>query len=128
MAEKVTKNRNSKYINFICVYGDVNSSNILRLLSSKVQGHRYFWKPSKPFHVGVQWKALAEFSRMSTHIPGFQSFSKGLDHFVLAKLVTSSMRVKWRMKERHRYILPWTVYYSRELLGDSSNNGYINNG
>ena len=31
---------------------------------------------------------------MSTHIPGFQSFSGFLHHFVLAKLATSSMRVK----------------------------------
>ena len=32
---------------------------------------------------------------MSTHVPGFQSFLKGLlHHFVLAKLVTSSIGVK----------------------------------
>ena len=32
---------------------------------------------------------------MSTHVPGFQSFSGGffLHHFVLAKLATSSIRV-----------------------------------
>ena len=31
---------------------------------------------------------------MSTHKPGFQSFFRFLHHFVLAKLVTSSIRVK----------------------------------
>ena len=31
---------------------------------------------------------------MSTHMPGFQSFSRFLPHFVLAKLVTSSIRVR----------------------------------
>ena len=31
---------------------------------------------------------------MSTHLPGFQSFSIFLHHFVMPKLVTSSIRVK----------------------------------
>ena len=31
---------------------------------------------------------------MSTHEPGFQSFSGFLHHFVLAKLANSSIRVK----------------------------------
>ena len=35
---------------------------VLRLFLSKVQGHKYFWKTSKPFHVGIHWKALAEYS------------------------------------------------------------------
>ena len=30
---------------------------------------------------------------MSTHVPGFKSFSGCLHHFVLAKLATSSIRV-----------------------------------
>ena len=30
---------------------------------------------------------------MSTHVPGFQSFSGVLHHFVLAKLATSVIRV-----------------------------------
>ena len=25
-------------------------------------------------HVGIHWKALAEYSQMSTHVPGFESF------------------------------------------------------
>ena len=32
------------------------------------------WKPSKPCHVGIHWKALAEQSQMSTHLPGLRSF------------------------------------------------------
>ena len=47
---------------------------MLRLLSSKAQGRKDFWKPSKPCHVGIHWIALAEYSQMSTHVPGFQSF------------------------------------------------------
>ena len=31
---------------------------------------------------------------MSTHVPGIQSFSAYLHHFVLAKLAASSIRVK----------------------------------
>ena len=36
---------------------------------------KYFCKPYKPCHVGIHWKALrlAEYSQMSTHMPGFQS-------------------------------------------------------
>ena len=60
---------------------------LLRLLPSKVQG-----RPSKPYHVGIHWIALAEYSQMSTHMPGFHSFFMFLDHFVLAKLATSSIR------------------------------------
>ena len=31
---------------------------------------------------------------MSTHLPGFRTFSRFLHNFVLAKLATSSIRVK----------------------------------
>ena len=48
---------------------------------------------SKPCHVGIHWIALAEYSQMSTHMPGFLSFVSCLHHFVLAKLATSSIRV-----------------------------------
>ena len=33
-----------------------------------------FWKPSKPCHVDIHWKALTEYSQMSIHMLGFQSF------------------------------------------------------
>ena len=68
---------------------------MLRLISSKAQRHKDFWKPSKPCHVGIHWIALAVCSQMSTHVPGFQSlFSVFLQHFVLAKWATSSIRVE----------------------------------
>ena len=51
------------------------------------------WKASKPCHVGIHWIALHEYSQMSTHLPGFQSFFRFLYHFVLAKSA-NSIRVK----------------------------------
>ena len=39
------------------------------------------------------WIALAEYSLMSTHVSGFQSFSIFMHHFVLAILATTSIRV-----------------------------------
>ena len=66
---------------------------MLRLPLSKAQGHNIFRKPSKHFHVGIHWKALAVCSQMGTHLPGFQSFSVFFNHFVLGKLATSSIRV-----------------------------------
>ena len=47
---------------------------MLRLLSSKAQKCKDFWKPSKHCQVGIHLKALAEYSQMSTHLPGFRSF------------------------------------------------------
>ena len=66
----------------------------LRLLSSTAQGRKDLWKSSKPCHVGIHKKALAEYYQMSTHLPRFQYFSGFLHHFVLAKVTTSSIRVK----------------------------------
>ena len=34
---------------------------------------------------------------MSTHMPGFQTFFRFLHHFVLVKLVASSIRVKFNI-------------------------------
>ena len=47
---------------------------MLRLLSSDAQERKYFWKQSKPCHVGTHWTALTDDSQMSTHIPWFQWF------------------------------------------------------
>ena len=75
---------------------------MLRLLLSKAHRCNFnkdFWKPSKPCHVGIYWKALTEYCQMSTHLPGFQScfvsvFFLGFSHhFVLPKLATCSIRV-----------------------------------
>ena len=43
-----------------------------RLISSKAQERKDFWKASKPCHVGIHWIALVEYSQMSSHEPGFQ--------------------------------------------------------
>ena len=64
---------------------------MLRLLLSKAQGCKDFWKTLKPCLVGIHWKALDEYSQMSTHVPGFEA---PLHHFLLQKLATSSIRVK----------------------------------
>ena len=50
---------------------------MLRLLSAKAQGRKDFRKSSKPCHVGIHWIGLAEYSQISTHVPGFQPFSLG---------------------------------------------------
>ena len=47
---------------------------MLRLPSYKAQGRKDFWKLSKPCHVGIHWIGLNEYSQMSTHLTGFQSF------------------------------------------------------
>ena len=44
-------------------------------------------------HLGIHWIDFAEYSQMSTHLPGFKSFFIFLHHFVLAKLPASSIRV-----------------------------------
>ena len=64
---------------------------MLRLLSFKAQGCKDFWKTSKHCHAGIQWIALTEHSQMSTMCQLFFWF---LHHFVLAKLVTNSIRLK----------------------------------
>ena len=66
---------------------------MLRLISSKAQECKNLWKTSKPCHVCIHWIALDEYSQMSTHMPGFQSYIRFLHHFVLAILATSSIRV-----------------------------------
>ena len=58
----------------------VSTLPMLRLLSPKAQGCKEFCKPSNPCHVGIHWKALTEYSQMSTHVPWFQSFYSGILH------------------------------------------------
>ena len=52
-----------------------------------------FLKTSKPCHVGIHGKALAEYSHMSTHVAGFQSFLRSFALIVFVKLATSSTKV-----------------------------------
>ena len=47
---------------------------MLRLLSSKAQECKDYRKLSKPCLVGIHQKVLTDYSQMSTHVPGFQSF------------------------------------------------------
>ena len=82
---------------------------MLRLRSSMVETCKRLWKPSKPCHVGIHWKALAEYFHMSTHLPGFQSFSNFLHHFVLAKLATSSIRVKQLSVDSRIVYASWRI-------------------
>ena len=91
---------------------------MLRLVSSKEQGRIYFWKPPKPCHAGIHWIALLEYSQMPVHMcQGFNHFSDFSHHFVMAKLVTRSIRVKLESQlysillsksiERNQLPLPW---------------------
>ena len=64
---------------------------MLGLLLPKHKDTKIFEIHLKPFNVGTQWVAFAEYSQMSTHVPGFSGF---FNHFVLAKLATSSIRVR----------------------------------
>ena len=74
---------------------------MLRLLSAKAQERKDFWKPFKPCHFGIHWIALAENSKMSTICQGFNHFAGFLHHFVLAKLATSSIRIKQKENSKH---------------------------
>ena len=47
---------------------------MLRLFSSKAQGPKDMFIPTKPCHGGIHWIALAEYSQMSPHVPGFQYY------------------------------------------------------
>ena len=55
---------------------------MLRLLRSKAQGCRDFWKTPKPYHVGILRIALAKYSQISTHVP----YSGFLHHFCIGKI------------------------------------------
>ena len=59
---------------------------MLRLLSSKAEELKRFWKSSKPCHVGIHLKALAEYSQMSTHLPGFWSFSRFFASYCISQI------------------------------------------
>ena len=58
----------------------------MRLNLSKAQECKDFCKPSKLCHVGIHWKALAEYSQMSNHVPGFQSFVRFSVPFCIGKI------------------------------------------
>ena len=67
----------------------------------RTRAQRFFRKPSKPCHVGIHWIAFDECSQMSTHGARVLFISQGfLNHFVLAKLPTSSIRVNKKQTDK----------------------------
>ena len=55
-----------------------------------------FWKPSKPCPVGIHWIAIAEYSQMSTHVPGFQIFQSFFMFFCIIWLGHRSQQwINW---------------------------------
>ena len=45
-----------------------------------------FLKPLKPYHVGMHWIALAEYSHMSTRVPRFQLFYSFFAAFCIGQI------------------------------------------
>ena len=68
---------------------------MLRLLSSKAQGRKVLWNPSKPCYVGIHWKALALNSQMSTHLQGFSSFSMIFASFCIGHMRHQQRIIRW---------------------------------
>ena len=62
-------------LTYTCLQTSLLTLPMLRQFSSITQWCKDFLKSSKPCHVGIHWIALAEYSQMRTHVPGFQSFS-----------------------------------------------------
>ena len=65
--------------------GRVNHS-IAETTFVRTQKLKNLWKSSKPCHLGIHLKALIEYSQMSTHLPGFQSFSRFFDLFCIGQI------------------------------------------
>ena len=85
-----------KYTFHVFIWGiDVLILPMLRLIQSKQQRRKDIWKLSKPCHVGIHGKALAEYSQMSTHTPGFW-------HHYLLSSITRTIRANQSSK-----IHPW---------------------
>ena len=60
---------------------------MLRLLSSKAQEHKDFWKPSKPCHVGIHWNALAVSAlRWVPIYQGFRHFFRFFASFCIRRI------------------------------------------
>ena len=83
-------------------YENLTQLAMVWILSSRAQGCKDFLKTSKPCHAGIHWLALAEYSLMSTHMPGFHSFSRFLHHWhvgthliVLSKSYPMNTKTTW---------------------------------
>ena len=59
---------------------------MLRLFSWKSARRKDYGKQTKPCHVGIHWRALVEYSQMSTHVPGFRSFFRGFASFGIGQI------------------------------------------
>ena len=64
---------------------------MLRLLSSKAEGHNGFKNPSEPCQVGIHWIAPTEYSHMSTHIPGFHKNKANVFNEVIKYLLNVNL-------------------------------------
>ena len=64
----------------------LNSSNAEATFFQSTEGGKHFRKPSKAYHVGIHWIALAEYSQMSTHVPGFQTFFRFFALFCIGQI------------------------------------------
>ena len=67
----MSPNHDNPLLPYVTVFAEDNTYltlPMLRLLSSKPQGCKDFWKPSKSCHVSNHWKALPECFIMSTHV------------------------------------------------------------
>ena len=60
-------------------------------------------------------EALSEYSQMNTHMPGFQSYFIFFHHFILAKLATSSIRVKSNANTCSLLLRSPNKYFTRTL-------------
>ena len=97
---------------------------MLRLLSSKAQGFKKFWKTYKPCHVGFHWIALPEYSRMSTHMHhAFQSFCQLL---ASAKLAISSKVTNFQQPKCQNLTIEWQFSSNEEhVFLNYSNNPVV---
>ena len=103
---------------------------MLRLLSSKARGCKNMWKSSKPCHVGIHGKALAECSQMSTHMPGSQSFFRFFASFCIGQigqqqqkgnpilLVANLVNIKWWQKAK-KWLKPQQMHTHLIVLSKS---------
>ena len=63
-----------------------NSPNATKATSvPKHKNAKIFKDHRKPCHVGIHWIALTEYSQMSTHMQGFQSFFKFFASFCIGQ-------------------------------------------
>ena len=67
-----------------CIW--VSSLPMLRIIPTLAQGDKYFSKPSKPCHVGIHRIVPTEFSQVSTHVQGFQSFFRFFASFCIGQI------------------------------------------